>query len=69
MLKSPFASTFQETLAAKLDTHLGMPNAMRKTKTRIMPEITTAPSGWCSVGDTDIALPRDRKGEFEPLVV
>ena len=71
MLKDLFASTIQEMLEAELDTHLGYAKYDAKHK-----DTDNARNGHgakrtvqSELGDIDIALPRDRKGEFEPLIV
>nr|WP_067851100.1 transposase [Alicyclobacillus mali (ex Roth et al. 2021)] len=71
MLKDLFASTIQEMLEAELDTHLGYTKYDAKHK-----DTDNARNGHgakrtvqSELGDIDIALPRDRKGEFEPLIV
>lgn len=69
-LKDLFAETIQEMLEAELDTHLGYekhdiqakatPNSRNgKSKKTIVSEY----------GEQDIQVPRDRLGEFEPVVV
>ncbi|RUS45407.1 IS256 family transposase [Cohnella sp. AR92] len=69
-LKDLFAETLQEMLEAEMDTHLGyekhdMQNKQTsnsrngKSKKKIMSEY----------GEQEIAVPRDRLGEFDPVVV
>ncbi|MEK4254355.1 MULTISPECIES: IS256 family transposase [Bacillales] len=69
-LKDLFAETLQEMLEAEMDTHLGYEkhdvqnkqtsnSRNGKSKKKIISEY----------GEQEIAVPRDRQGEFEPLVV
>lgn len=69
-LKDLFAETLQEMLEAEMDTHLGYEkhdvqnkqtsnSRNGKSKKKIISEY----------GEQEIVVPRDRQGEFEPLVV
>ena len=71
MLKDLFASTVQEMLEAEMDTHLGYAKHDVKNK-----EITNSRNGHSAkktvlseLGDIEVALPRDRQSEFDPLIV
>ena len=69
-LKELFAETLQEMLQAEMDTHLGYDKHDVKNK-----QTTNSRNGKSKktvvseYGEQDIAVPRDRQGEFEPLVV
>lgn len=70
MLKEMFAETLQEMLEAELDTELGYP------KHGSIPEGGsnrrnghTKKTVRSQYGELDIAVPRDREGDFEPVVV
>lgn len=69
-LKELFAETLQEMLEAELDTHLGYEKHDVKAK-----ETSNSRNGKSKktvvseYGEQEIAVPRDRMGEFEPLVV
>lgn len=69
-LKDLFAETIQEMLEAEMDTHLGYEKHEVKGKatsnSRNGKSHKTITSEY---GDQEIAVPRDRQGEFEPLVV
>lgn len=69
-LKDLFAETIQEMLEAEMDTHLGYEKHEVKGKatsnSRNGKSRKTITSEY---GDQEIAVPRDRQGEFEPLVV
>ncbi|MGF9713311.1 transposase, partial [Paenibacillus naphthalenovorans] len=69
-LKDLFAETLQEMLEAEMETHLGYEKHDVKNK-----QTTNSRNGKSKkkitneYGDQEIAVPRDRLGEFEPLVV
>jgi putative transposase len=69
-LKDLFAETIQEMLEAEMDTHLGYDKHDVKSK-----QTTNSRNGrsrktvTSEYGDQEISIPRDRQGEFEPLVV
>jgi transposase-like protein len=69
-LKDLFAETIQEMLEAEMDTHLGYDKHDVKSK-----QTTNSRNGksrktvTSEYGDQEIIIPRDRQGEFEPLVV
>jgi putative transposase len=70
MLKDIFAETLQEMLEAELDTTLGY------SKHDVKNKLTTNSRNGKSqkrvtseYGELEISVPRDREGEFEPLVV
>jgi len=69
-LKELFAETIQEMLEAELDTHLGYEK--HEVKAKKTPNSRNGRSHKTVVseyGEQQIAVPRDRMGEFEPLVV
>lgn len=69
-LKDLFAETIQEMLEAELDTHLGYEKHEVKAKTT--PNSRNGKSKKTVVseyGEQEILVPRDRLGEFEPVVV
>jgi putative transposase len=69
-LKDLFAETIQEMLEAEIDTHLGYDKHDVKNK-----HTTNSRNGksrktvMSEYGEQEIAVPRDRQGEFEPLVI
>lgn len=69
-LKNLFAETIQEMLEAEMDTHLGYAKHDVKAK-----ETSNSRNGkskktvMSEYGEQEITVPRDRLGEFEPLVV
>ncbi|WP_144266498.1 IS256 family transposase [Paenibacillus curdlanolyticus] len=69
-LKDLFAETIQEMLEAEMDTHLGYEKHEVKNK-----ETANSRNGksrkivTSEYGEQEITIPRDRQGEFEPLVV
>lgn len=69
-LKNLFAETLQEMLEAEMDTHLGYEKHDAKSK-----QTTNSLNGkskktvTSEYGEQEIAVPRDREGAFEPLVV
>ncbi|MFR9709538.1 IS256 family transposase [Paenibacillus sp. MB22_1] len=69
-LKELFAETLQEMLEAELDTHLGYEK--HEVKAKMTPNSRNGKSKKTMVseyGEQEIAVPRDRMGEFEPVVV
>lgn len=69
-LKDLFAETLQEMLEAEMDTHLGYEKHDAKTKTTQNSRNGKSKKRVTSeYGEQEIAVPRDRSGEFEPLVV
>nr|WP_304595947.1 transposase [Alicyclobacillus sendaiensis] len=58
-------------LEAELDTHLGYAkyDARHKDTDNARNGHGAKRTVQSELGDIDIALPRDRKGEFEPLIV
>ena len=70
MLKDMFADVLQEALEAELDTELGYP------KNGIIPEGKsnrrnghTRKNVRSGRGEVDLSIPRDREGDFEPVIV
>ncbi|MGO4408417.1 transposase, partial [Bosea sp. RAF48] len=69
-LKDLFAETIQEMLEAEIDMHLGYDKHDVKNK-----QTTNSRNGksrktvMSEYGEQEIAVPRDRQGEFEPLVI
>lgn len=69
-LKELFAETLQEMLEAELDTHLGYEKHDIQNK-----QTTNSRNGKSKktiiseYGEQEIEVPRDRQGEFEPIVV
>ncbi len=69
-LKDLFAETIQEMLEAEMDTHLGYEKHEKVEKTnRNSRNGKSHKTITSEYGDQEIAVPRDRQGEFEPLVV
>lgn len=69
-LKDLFAETIQEMLEAEMDTHLGYEKHDVKTKTTSNSRNGKSKKTVVSeYGEQEISVPRDRLGEFEPLVV
>ncbi|WP_025715638.1 IS256 family transposase [Paenibacillus sp. 1-18] len=69
-LKDLFAETIQEMLEAEMDTHLGY--GKHEVKAELTPNSRNGKSRKTVVseyGEQEISIPRDRLGEFEPLVV
>lgn len=69
-LKELFAETLQEMLEAELDTHLGYEK--HEIKAKMTPNSRNGKSKKTVVseyGEQEIVVPRDRLGEFEPVVV
>ncbi len=69
-LKELFAETLQEMLEGELDTTLGYPKHDTKNK-----RTTNSRNGHSKktvrseYGEMDLQIPRDREGEFEPVIV
>lgn len=69
-LKDLFAETIQEMLEAEMDTHLGYEKHEKADKTnRNSRNGKSHKTITSEYGDQEIVVPRDRQGEFEPLVV
>lgn len=69
-LKELFAETLQEMLEAELDTHLGYEKHEVKAKmTSNSRNGKSKKSVVSEYGEQEITVPRDRLGEFEPVVV
>jgi transposase-like protein len=69
-LKNLFAETIQEMLEAEMETHLGY--AKHDAAAKATPNSRNGKSKKTVVseyGEQEISVPRDRLGEFEPLVV
>ena len=65
-----FASTMQEILEAELETELGY--AKHKAKNKVTDNSRNGHSRktlTSEYGEVEIAVPRDRKGEFEPEII
>lgn len=70
MLKEMFADTLQEMLEAELDTELGYPkNGSKPEGGSNRRNGHTKKSVRSQYGELDIDVPRDREGDFEPMVV
>jgi putative transposase len=70
VLRDLFAETLQEMLEAEMDTNLGYEKNDSKNKTT--PNRRNGHSRKSvrsEYGDIDLKIPRDREGDFEPLVV
>lgn len=69
-LKELFANTLQEMLEAELDNHLGYSKYDYKNKTtKNSRNGTTTKKVLSDFGELDIAIPRDREGDFEPKAI
>jgi transposase-like protein len=69
-LKDLFAETIQEMLEAEMDTHLGYEkHEVKKKSTANSRNGKSKKTITSEYGDQEIVVPRDRDGEFEPLVV
>ena len=69
-LKELFAETLQSMLEAELDTELGYEKHDVKNKTtRNSRNGTSKKTVISEYGEVDIDVPRDRNGEFEPVIV
>ncbi|WP_240422244.1 transposase, partial [Paenibacillus periandrae] len=69
-LKDLFAETLQEMLEAEMDTQLGYDKY--DTKNKQTPNSRNGKSKktiTSEYGEQEIQVPRDRQGEFDPLVV
>lgn len=70
MLKEMFADTLQEMLEAELDTELGYPkNGSKPEGGGNRRNGHTKKSIRSQYGELDIEVPRDREGDFEPIIV
>lgn len=70
VLKDMFASTLQAMLEAEMDTHLGYEkhdDEQKKTTNRRNGH--SAKSIRSDYGEVDLEVPRDREGEFDPVIV
>jgi len=70
VLRDLFAEALQEMLEAEMDTNLGYEKNDSKNKTT--PNRRNGHSRKSvrsEYGDIDLKIPRDREGDFEPLVV
>jgi putative transposase len=69
-LKELFAETLQEMLEGEMDAHLGyQKHDVQKKQTINSRNGKSKKSITSEYGEQEIAIPRDRHGEFEPLVV
>lgn len=69
-LKELFAETLQSMLEAELDTELGYEKHDVKNKTTRNSRNGTSKKAVISeYGEVDIDVPRDRNGEFDPVIV
>ncbi|WP_096635773.1 IS256 family transposase [Clostridium cochlearium] len=69
-LKDLFAGTLQEMLEAELEDYLGYSKYDYKNKSTKNSRNGSSPKKIISdFGEVDIAIPRDRQGEFEPKAV
>jgi putative transposase len=69
-LKDLFAETLQEMLEAEMDTHLGyQKHDVQNKQTKNSRNGKSKKSIVSEYGEQEISIPRDRDGEFEPLVV
>jgi putative transposase len=69
-LKNLFAETIQEMLEAEMDEHLGyQKHDMQNKQTAHSRNGKSKKNIISEYGEQEIAVPRDREGEFEPLVV
>ena len=69
-LKAVFAETLQAMLDGELDTHLGYPKyAIQRKQTRNSRNGHSKKTVTSQYGEVDLAIPRDRQGTFDPVVV
>ncbi|SIR16990.1 Transposase, Mutator family [Paenibacillus macquariensis] len=69
-LKELFAETLQEMLEAEMDAHLGyQKHDMQNKQTTNSRNGKSKKNIISEYGEKEIVIPRDREGEFEPLVV
>ncbi|GED28408.1 IS256 family transposase [Brevibacillus agri] len=69
-LKELFAETLQSMLEAELDTELGYEkHDVKRKKTTNSRNGKTKKTVTSEYGEVEIAVPRDRNGEFEPVIV
>ena len=70
MVKDLFASAMQEMLEAELDTHLGYTKHDTKNKQTDNSRNGHSPKSVESeLGAIDLDIPRDRKSEFDPIII
>lgn len=70
MIKELFASTMQEMLEAEMDTHLGYAKHDTKNKqTENSRNGHSQKTVESELGEMTIDVPRDRQGEFDPIIV
>ena len=70
MVKDLFASTMQEMLEAEMDTHLGYAkHDMKNKQTDNSRNGHSRKSVDSELGEIDMEIPRDRKSEFDPVIV
>ncbi len=69
-LKDLFAETLQEMLEGEMDAHLGyQKHEMQQKQTSNSRNGKSKKRITSEYGEQEISIPRDREGEFEPLVV
>jgi len=69
-LKDLFAETIQEMLEAEMDTHLGYEkNDVKSKSTTNIRNGKSKKTIISEYGEQEIAVPRDRQSEFDPVVV
>ena len=70
MLKDMFGETLQEMLEAELDTELGYPkNGDKPDGSTNRRNGHSSKKVRSSYGELDLTTPRDREGEFEPIII
>ena len=70
MLKDMFGETLQEMLEAELDTELGYPkNGNKPDGNTNRRNGHSSKKVRSSYGELDLTTPRDREGEFEPIII
>lgn len=70
MLKEMFSETIQEMLEAELDTELGYPkNGDKPEGSANRRNGHSSKKVRSEYGEMEISVPRDREGEFEPVIV
>jgi transposase-like protein len=70
VLRELFAGTLEDMLKAELDEHLGYKRHLQEAKaTGNRRNGTSSKSVRTSMGEMELAIPRDRDGEFEPAAV
>ncbi|MFC5649550.1 transposase, partial [Paenibacillus solisilvae] len=69
-LKDLFAETLQEMLEGEMDAHLGdQKHDMQNKQTTNRRNGKSKKTITSEYGEQQLSIPRDREGEFEPLVV